>query len=199
VCTGGAPPDCTDASCDPEGLEGNCDTPTPEDPPVAGETVTIEPDDYADGTDLTNISPHVVLSTTQDDNIPVSNFPVTANDDGFDFAPTGSKVFGHANVQFFNNDRRLRMDFTVPVQVVEIYFAGGTYFETEVGRLQVFDETGNLLVEAVTTPKEAGFSELLSITRSSADIAWAVAYVAEDEGNFGRFDALSFTIPSPQP
>jgi hypothetical protein len=197
VCTGGAPPDCSDASCDPEGLEGNCDTPTPEDPPVTEQTVTIEPDDYVDGTDLTHISPHVTLWTADNENRVVSLFFVSASDDGQGLAPTGNRVFGHANIPFFNTNRRLLLVFSAPTRSVSIMFAGGTFHDTEIGRLQVFDASNQLLAEYVTEPREAGENELMTVTRATADIAWALAYVAEDEGSFGRLDQLSFTFEGP--
>ncbi len=166
---------------------------------VSGQEFSIEPDDYDDGTDLTDINPYVTLTTTLSDNVTVDSFPVTASDDGLGLAPTGDRVFGHANVQFFNSDRRLRMDFSTNVQVVSILFAGGTFFETEVGRLVAFDENGNQLAEVISPQKGAGVPELLQVTREQADIAWAIAYVAENEGSFGRFDLLSFTLPEEEP
>src|SRR4030095_9126266 len=93
--------------------------------PLVGQTIVIEPDDYPEATVLDTISPHLALHTTLDDNIPVPIFHVTANVDGLHFAPTGTKVFGEANVPFWNNLRRLRIDFGTPVSRIQIAFAGG--------------------------------------------------------------------------
>lgn len=158
---------------------------------------TIEPDNFADGTDLTGLNPNVTLSTTGADNVPVELFFVSASEDNLDLAPTGTRVFGHANIPFFNNDRRLRMDFASPANYVSLLFAGGTFFETEIGRLQAYDQAGNLLAEYVTQPRESGETELMTIARPTADIAWALAYVAENEGSFGRLDQLGFTLGEP--
>lgn len=146
-----------------------------------------------DGTELTQMNPLVTLWTTGSDNEPIPLFTVTASDDGQGFAPTGLRVFGHVNIPFWNNDRRLRMDFTSGVSYVEIIFGGGTPTLTEVGRLQVYDSNDILLAEYVTDPLNAGESELMTMTRGAADIAWAIAFISDGEGSFGRLDDLSFT------
>jgi hypothetical protein len=156
-------------------------------------TVTIEPDDYADGAELTFVSPHVEFHTALDDNSVADLFEITASNDGQGLAPTGDHVFGHAGIAFFNNNRRLLMEFPSPAQLVQITFAGGTFSGTETGRLQAFDGSGSLLAEYVTQPRGAGEIEVMVINRDTADIAWALAY-AEGDGSFGRLDALIFTI-----
>lgn len=163
-------------------------------PGGTNQSATIEPDDHAEGTELTNISEHVTLWTTADDNVPIELFTVTANDDGFDYAPTGNMVFGHANIGFWNNDRRLRMDFNALASAVSITFAGGTFGATEIGRLQVYDIDDNLLAEYVADPLGPGEAEVMTINRASSDIAWAIAYIADGEGSFGRLDDLNFTV-----
>lgn len=161
---------------------------------ASAQQVTIEPDNYADGTELDSISSEVQLSIADDNNVVFSLFHATANTDPFDFAPTGVKVFGHANVPFINDARRLRMDFVALASSVEIQFAGGDNFDDEVGRLRAFDSSDSMIAEIVTSPLCCGATETLRLDRLQADIAWAVAYVAADEGNFGRFDALRFTV-----
>ncbi|TWT42385.1 hypothetical protein RAS1_35160 [Phycisphaerae bacterium RAS1] len=162
-----------------------------------GSTFTIEPDSYAEGTELTDISPHVVLSTALDDNAIAELFVVTANDDGLDRAPTGDKVFGHANVYFFNNDRRLRLDFVTPAREVSIMFAGGSFGTEETGRMEAYDSAGEKIGEYVTQPKGPGEAEQMIISSSGADIAMVLAYVATGEGSFGRMDAIVFTLDGP--
>jgi hypothetical protein len=152
---------------------------------------TIEPDDYASGTVLNTIIPAVTLSTALDDNTIAELFDVTAADDGLDLEPTGERVFGHEGIQFFNNDRRLRMDFAQPASGIELSFAGGTFFETEVGVLQAFDAGGAMIAEYTTSPRGAGDTEVMTISRPSADIAWAVAY---SQDSFGRLDNLVITV-----
>jgi hypothetical protein len=155
---------------------------------------SITPDDFADGTDLTEIDTNVTLSVADTDNVPFDLFKVTTTTDGQNYAPTGDKCFAHDNIQFFNDIRRFRLDFTRKASEITIAFAGGTGAgSTEIGRLQVYDIDDNLLAEYVTQPMMAGEVEVMTITRDSADIVWAVAYVADGEGNFGRFDDLSYT------
>ncbi len=156
------------------------------------DTVTIEPDDYATGTVLTSIDPRVTLSTTGTDNVPVPIFEVTATDDPFDYAPTGTRVFGHANVQFFNDGRRLRMDFSDDVRTVSISAAGGDFFDPEVGLLRAYNAGGQLLQEVTSAPLAGGESAVLSISRANADIAFAIAFTPVDQGNFLRLDRLVF-------
>jgi hypothetical protein len=152
----------------------------------------IRPDDHAVGTALTNIIPQVTLTTAGADNVSVPLFTITAADDDQDLAPTPTRVFAHSDIPFFNHDRRLRMDFTTPVRHVSIFFAGGTFFQTEIGRLRVYDASDNLIGEYVTSPRGAGEIEEMTITHAAADIAWAVAFIADNEGEFGRLDDLSF-------
>ncbi len=156
--------------------------------------ITIEPDDFANESDLTTASASVTLTVTDADKADLNPIFASATDDDLDYAPTGTRVFGHSNVPFFNNDRRLRMDFAQPALYVSLLFAGGEPFTEEIGRLEVYDADDNLLAEYVTTSLVDGASEQMVIQRESADIAWALAYVAENEGSFGRLDALSFAF-----
>ena len=157
-----------------------------------GATYSVLPDDYDAGTELTNIIPQVTLTTAGDDNEIFQLFNVTSAEDDLDLAPTPTRVFAHSDIPFFNNDRRLRMDFSAPVSHISILFAGGTFFETEIGRLRAYDANDQLIGEYVTDPLESGEVEEMSITHATADIAWAVAFIAEDEGSFGRLDDLRF-------
>ena len=157
-----------------------------------GETFILEPDDFADETILTAASPFVTLRTSLRDGR-VSIFKVTATDDGFEFAPTGQRVFAHENIPFFSNVRRLRMDFSPPARMVQISFAGGEHFQPEVGLLMAFSGEGNLLAEYVTEPRAGGEVEVMTITREHADIAWALAY-SEGDFTFGRLDELVYTV-----
>lgn len=164
-----------------------------------GDTVIIEPDDYANGAVLTQIDPRVTLSTTGTDNVPVPIFEVTATEDPFDYAPTGTRVFGHANIQFFNDGRRLRMDFTSDVRTVSISAAGGDFFDPEVGLMRAYNADGQLLQEVTSAPLVGGESAVLSITRSSADIAFAIAFTPLNQGNFLRLDRLVFEVAGTRP
>jgi MYXO-CTERM domain-containing protein len=165
-----------------------------------GQLITIEPDNYAAGTALTNVSPHVTLMTLDGDDEQVPLFTVTSADGDSattDLSPTGSRVFAHSNVPFWNDVRKLEADFNGTTSSVSVSFAGGTPFTNEIGRLEVYGPAGNLLDFDVTGPTGYGQFETLSITRPTADIARAVVYTSE--GSFGRLDALAFNTPVPEP
>jgi hypothetical protein len=157
---------------------------------------TVEPDNYADRTVLNTIVPGVRLVTAASDNVPIP-FDVTANS-SLGFAPTGDKVFGHANVAFMNNDRRLRMDFTSPVAFVSIDFGAGSSINAERGQLDLYDSANQLLASYLSQPRLKGQFETLSLSRPTADVAWGVAYVPPTFGSFGQFDHLVFS-PVPEP
>jgi hypothetical protein len=147
----------------------------------------IEPDDFEPGTALTNVNPTFTLTTALEDNEIAELFKITATDIGEDLAPTGEYAFGHSNIGFFNEFRRLRIDFVTSGSSIQITFGGGTFSQTEIGVLQAYDATDNLIAEYTTAPLEEGESEVMTV--SAAGIAWAVAYTQEG-GSFGRLDRL---------
>ena len=155
----------------------------------------IEPDDYPDRTVLNTILPEVILSVLNEANEPLP-FYVTANVDGQGLAPTGDSVFGRANVTFWNHHGRLKMAFLTVVTSVSLDFAGGAAVEPETGQLEVYDAADRLLETYVTGPCGFGEAETMAVTRPAGDIAYAIAYVAEGNGTFGRLDHLTF-VPEP--
>lgn len=165
-------------------------------PGARAQTYVIEPDNYPDGTVLDRVQPAVHLTTAGADNLPIPPVPfeVTAIADLLDLAPTGTNVLGQGSVPFWNNDRRLLMEFASPASVVMIDFAGGQYFASETGQLDGYDASGRLVASYVTVPQAAGHRETMIISRDTADIAWAVAYVPKDLGVFGRLDNLRFGV-----
>lgn len=161
---------------------------------MVDQTFTIEPDDFDNGTQLTEIGAYVDLYTALDTNEIVELFYVTATDDEQGLAPNGTRVFAHFNIPFFNNVRRLLMDFDTPASSISIQFAGGNPNGAEIGRLVAYNAAGAVLAEYVTAPRGGGEVETMTITRDSAEIALAIAYVADGEGSFGRFDGLTYTV-----
>jgi hypothetical protein len=167
--------------------------------PARGALVTIEPDNFPDRSALTNVSPYVTLNTLDTNNEVVPMFTVTATGGDSattDLSPTGTQVFAHFDIPFFNVNRKLQADFNGTTSSVSIAFAGGTPFTTETGRLEIYGEAGNLLDTIRTAPTGYGQFATLSVTRPTADIVRAVAY---SENSFGRLDALSFETPVPEP
>ena len=152
----------------------------------------IEPDDFGEGAVLRNVHPGVTLTVV--DPTGEDNFAVTANDDNFDYTSTGVNVFGHSNVNFFNETRKLKMTFTSPIEQLSIDFGGGNSIGAEVGLLEIYD-SGDVLLDTYTTQALAGgVFETMSFSRGTPDIAYAIAYTNDD---FGRLDNLMFSGPEP--
>lgn len=110
---------------------------------------------------------------------------------------TGSPGDG-SGVPFWNTDRRLRMDFTSPIQLLGIDFLGGDLFTNDIGELDAFNSSGILIGSYVTSPLEPGSIETMRVIRPGADIAYALAYVPPNLGSFGSLDNLVFS-PVPEP
>jgi hypothetical protein len=142
----------------------------------------------------TKPEPSVTLSVTEFPGVPV--IAGSGLDGGFQLASTGTQVFARQQVQD-NADYwqqidtpglgSLRMDFTVPTDFVAIDMIGP---DDSVGELQVFDAAGTLL-ETFTTDRFPRFAVVtISITRSTADIAYAIAGGILGEGLI--LDSLHF-------
>ena len=155
-----------------------------------GAGVTLEPDDFRDGFVLNRHVPGVVFSVAVADNTPT--FKLDVKTDNQDVSSTGRKVFAHAGVNFFNNTRRMRMDFTSPARAVAIDFIGSSIFSPEYGRLDLFDASNNLLDHYDTRGLWNNQVERMYLDRPTADIAYAIAYIPDGKGTFGRLDNFWF-------
>lgn len=160
----------------------------------------LEPDNYSSGAVLDHALASVSLTTAGADNLPIPpvSFHVTASYDSFGFPSTGTNVFGHAGVPFWNSDRRLLMTFSAPVSFLSIDFIGGDLFTNDVAQLDVFNSAGVLIGSYVSNPRSPGSVETMFLSRSAGDIARAIAYAGPGNGNFIRLDNLQFTVvPEP--
>ena len=156
---------------------------------VPGGTREIEPDDFEEGEALTLVDDRITLHTTTSDNKIVELFTVTATSD--DNTATGEKVFGHSEIPFWNNERRLRIDFRGAGSTVTLVFINGEAFDASIARMEAYDEDGNLLDEYVTKAIQPGESEEMSV--EGGGFAYVIAYLADGDGSFGRFDLLTFS------
>jgi hypothetical protein len=154
--------------------------------PATADLIIVEPDDFAVGADLSNPAKGLHLSTALSDNSPVPLFVVRAAADNL--ASTGKLVFSHVGIPFFNDIRRLRMDFDTPASAITIDYIDSGFFGTEFAHLNVYGKGGVLLQSVTSGVHPAGVVEPLSITRPTNDIQFAVAY--SDGLTFGRFDFL---------
>lgn len=145
------------------------------------ETVA-EPDNFNEGTALTNVFRGVTL-TTADDNNQILTFPIEAESAGE--ASTGSLAFSQGS-------RRLMMDFTHPVSSVSIDFSAD--FASRRGIMEAYDVDGNL-VDAYLTQEITNAAETMTVFSNEGVIAYAVAYPDDNVSPFGTLDNLRFTQP----
>ncbi len=158
-------------------------------------TTIIEPDAFNLDTELNNLTKGVSLSTAVDDNV-IIGFDIQAVQNVS--AATGTRVFSHAGVGFFNTTRRFRADFYRPAQQVSIDVIGDSNSTPTYGRLEVFDAAGNSLRIIRTGPLGANALQTLTIDMGSDVIAYAVAYPDNDYLNsspFGKLDRFTFSVP----
>lgn len=146
----------------------------------------IEPGDYEDREDMSNVSSFVTLTTAGDDNTPHSFF-IRARGDSIE-----ERVFAHEGVDFFNKNRKLRVDFYAPGRGVSINVIGNSLTSTY-GRLEIFNKDDESLGFVRTDPLARDEEQVLTMVRETNDIAYAVIYSDEDHlssSPFGRLDDL---------
>jgi Cadherin domain/Putative Ig domain/Dockerin type I domain len=155
----------------------------------------IEPDNFASDRQLNNLTPGVTLSTAVDGN-EIVGFDIQSEIDTL--FSTGSRVFAHSGIPFFNSSRRFRADFYRPARSVSIDVIGDRDSVPTYGRLEAFDAAGNSLQMQRTGPLRFHQAQRLSINTPTDNIAYVVAYPEETFQNssaFGRLDNFAFTIP----
>jgi hypothetical protein len=110
--------------------------------PLAAQFIVIEPDAYPRGTILDQVVPEVRLTTAGANNLPIppTPFSITAAGVPPGYASTGTNVFAHAGVNFFNDTRRLRMDFDGLLQTIYLDAIGSGYnLSPERGHLEAYN------------------------------------------------------------
>jgi hypothetical protein len=148
--------------------------------------IVVEPANFPVGTDLSNPAPGLHLSTALSDNTPVPLFTVLTA------AGMNGEVFSHVGIPFFDDIRRLRMDFDDSASAVTIDYISSGFFGVEFAHLDVFGAGGQLLQSVTSDVEPAGTVQTLSITRPTNDIQFAVAY--SDGLTFGQFDFLRVDV-----
>ncbi len=152
----------------------------------------MNPDDYAVDTSVSNISPYFTLVSAGKDNV-AQGFEITAV--RRNFSVPGDNIFAHAGVGFFNENRRMRMDFYHPVLGVSIDFIGNDSRPTY-GRLEIFNSANQSLGWVRTDSLGNGQKQRLAL--NSPGIAWALAYPEDSYLNsspFGILENLEVTVP----
>jgi len=155
-------------------------------------TETIEPNDFAVDAVVTNASSLVTLVTAGTDDAALS-FKITAVQRPF--ASAGEHVFAHAGVGFFNNSRKLRLDFYRPAHSVSIDVIGDSDLSATYGRLEIFRADGTSLGFVRTQALGRDDVERLTMSSPNDDIAFALAYSDQaylNSSPFGKLDGLSY-------
>lgn len=161
----------------------------------APEMITLDPDSYPSGTDLTHVIPQVTLLTavSADNQWVIPSWYISAVSDSY--TSTGSNVFGYLGFASLWDGRRLRMDFAGTISTISIDFISSN---NDSGELHIFDNNWHELGTGyMTQTMPAHGIETMTFARPTADIAHAVAYTHGT--GFGRLDHLQFSTPVPEP
>jgi hypothetical protein len=136
----------------------------------------IEPNDYLEGAVLNSAHPSATLTAIGGD---AATSQVTARSSTR--FPSAGRVFWGSSISdgggpietWTTSSRRLRIDPTAPTTTVSIraLSSGATSF----GRLEAYDAAGNLLERYTTAALTSGKSEMMTIVRPTADIAYVIA------------------------
>jgi hypothetical protein len=171
--------------------------------------VTFEPDDYADGVDVSTIFPGVTLSAFGGD--PDFGFPLNSDrifarvpHQASAIPPTGELVFGldtdFFNTGFYFGGHQFRATFAHPTNYVSIQTAldGNPDVDpTDFALIQIFASDGTML-DSFTT---LGDASIVEFPRAERDIAYLIATnPPENPGDSFMLDALVFrtsAIPEP--
>ncbi len=172
--------------------------------------ISIEPDQFPEGTDLRSAFPGVTLSVTTDPLKQVLAASGLSNFNGRNLATTGSLVFGNPPPPVFGVDPGkvwdettfglLRAGFAAPASSVSIDFL---FDDDDTGVLRAYDGSGSLLESVSVLGDGRGSSSVFcppfcatfataTITRNSADIAYITAGGQQAEALF--LDNLKATV-----
>ena len=138
--------------------------------------ITVDPDDYADGTDISNAASGITLSAIDGGFNVIETSAVFSQTS--DLASTGTRVFGHDGifVQTWANGlvADLRIDFLQATDFVSIDIIANNGFDP--GFLKAYDSMGTLL-DSFTTQGDlgSGTPETATVATASADIAYIIA------------------------
>ena len=160
--------------------------------------VTVEPDDFANGTEISNAFPGITLSAIDGGNNVITTSSVFSQTSAL--ASTGTQVFGHDGIfgQTWANGLvgDLRIDFVQATDFVSIDIIANNGFDP--GFLWAYDSAGTLLDSFVTQGDlGSGTVETATISTASADIAYIIA--SGFGGNDVALDNFSYNSSSAVP
>jgi hypothetical protein len=136
----------------------------------------IEPNDYVEATVLNSAHPGATLTAVGGD----TATPLVTARSSQRFPSAGKVFFGSSIVlgggpveTWTSSSRTLRIDLAEPTSLVSLRaISSGT---SSIGRLEAYDATGRLVERYTTASLTAGKSELMTIVRPTADIAYVIA------------------------
>jgi hypothetical protein len=180
--------------------------------------IVIEPDDYAAGTDLSQISPYVTLTSTNGDPVIAAEIPADAAG-GYDTKGLGDQIFGfNDSTEWFFSEwggsPGLSVTFEVPVTSFSILIAEIEYDASpgdDPVRGLIFDSSGNTIFSGeLGTLFEGIHDERVEL---GPVLGWpsnhwhyvSYTYTADSIGGFiiggdsepTHLDRLEFTVPEP--
>jgi len=127
--------------------------------------VTVEPDDFSHGEDISTATVGVTLSTVTDETSPILDNPVFAVEE-----ETGNKVFSNfEDSTSFSKSYMFRADFSPPTSYVKILASAGK----GAALARVFDSSNNELESYVMNDAlENGDFEEVEFNRATPDISY---------------------------
>lgn len=183
--------------------------------------VTIDPDDYAAGTDLTSISPYLTITSVDSSTVYAASIdhssPAVPTAGGYSTGPFGSQVFSlypDSNSEFYYNfnpgDNGLVFDFHTAVSSVsfllgEIFSDAGCCTDDPIW-VEVYDETDTLVLSTYADffpptgylGNPADPNDAWSYWEFSYDLSLVGKIIVGGESEPTTIDKLSFT-PVPVP
>lgn len=166
--------------------------------PLSAMQVSVDPDSFAHGTDVSNAFPYVTLSSTG--GASGLNGKVYAYGDLL--ASTGDKVFANnlsTPAQWLNKNvggYALRADFLIPTDYVAIDFIGDGGFDY--GTIDAYNSAGVYLA-TVLSPVQLNPGQVYTaqIQRAAPDVAYVIAGGLAAISSTVHLDHLVFQIPEP--
>lgn len=145
----------------------------------------LEPDANELGEILNNSNQLVFPSATGIDNQPLGIVRTALGN----APPTGDLVFANSESSNWDNQQRLRFDFTLSVNSVSIDVAGADPQSNVEVILEAYDIDGELLASDSAQNLLLGDFDRLAIERTEDDIQYVVVYVPDNRGE-AQFDNL---------
>jgi hypothetical protein len=168
----------------------------------AATLTSIEPDNYAVGTDLNTIEPGVVLGIYNTSLGGLEPAVIADIESIVDPHPsTGSRIFGFNDFPFLSAGRQLNIAFDALTDFASIDFIGSSEIGDVIGIFEAYNSSGVLVSTYTTGGLGLNEIETMSFSRSAPDIKFARAYSSASGLPFGRMDNLDFNkfeaVPEP--